>query len=133
MIKPISVAAISICIAACASSGPEAPPPAATAATAPEAAAPSVAANAVSASDSTPTAGGGIQELDAPDVPMTATVSTESQGNEMVCRRERETGTKFSRKVCRSRAEIEARESKDQDKMREMRKINTGSHKDINN
>jgi len=64
---------------------------------------------------------------------MTASVEPESNANEMVCRRERATGSKFSRKVCRSRAEIEARASKDQDKIREMRKINTGSHKDINN
>ena len=63
-------------------------------------------------------------DLDVPDVPQTASVSLASDPDEMICRRERETGSKFTTKICRTRAEIDARAAQDQETLRGIR---TGS------
>ena len=119
MIGRILVVATSILIGACASSGPEAPAPAETAASA------SVAA-VVPDNPSAPPAGD-LQDLDAPDMPQTASASPEYDPDELICRREAETGSKFTTKICRTRAEIEAMEVQAQESMRDMTKIRTGS------
>jgi len=124
MIGRILVAAISIFIAACASSGPEAPAPAVTASSA------SVAA--VAADNSSAPPAGDIQDLDAPDMPQTASASPENDPDELICRRERETGSKFTTKICRTRAEIEAMEAQAQESIRDMTKIRTGSECALN-
>ena len=118
MIGRISVAAILICIGACASSGPEAPAPAATAS--------SASVDAVASDNPSAPPAGVLNELDAPGVEKTSSVSPasesdESESDEIVCRREAATGSKFAVRVCRSRADIEARSEKDQESLRRSR------------
>ncbi len=119
MIGRILVAAISIFIGACASSGPEAPVPAVTAS--------SASVDAVAPDNPSAPSAGDLQDLDAPDMPQTASASPENDPDELICRRERETGSKFTTRICRTRAQIEAREARDQDILRLMGKIRTGS------
>jgi len=113
MIGRISVAAISICIGACASSGPEAPAPAVTAS--------SASVDAVASDNPSTPRADDLHDLDAPDVPKTASALPASKSDEIVCHREKATGTKMSRTVCRSRADIEARAAKDQETLRKIR------------
>ena len=118
MIKQTLVIVISIFIGACASSGPETPAPAVKASSANvEAVAPD--------NPSNPPAGD-LQGADAPDTPQIVSASAENDPNELICRRERETGSKFTTRICRTRAEIEARQAADQEILREMGKIQTG-------
>ena len=119
MIGRILVAAISIFIGACASSGPEAPASAVTA--------PSASVDAVAPDNPSAPPAGDPQDLDAPDMPQTASASPENDPDEIICRRERETGSNFATKICRTRAEIEAREAQDQELMRGIRNRRTGS------
>jgi len=119
MIRRILVVVISIFIAACASSGPEAPAPAVTAS--------SASVDAVAPDSPSAPPAGDLQDLDEPDTLQTAGASPENDPNELVCRRQRETGSKFSTRICRTRAEIEAREAQDQEILRGMGKIRTGS------
>jgi hypothetical protein len=104
MIGRISVVAISICIGACASSGPEAP------------AASSASVDAVASDNPSAPPAGDLHEPDASDVEKTA-----SDSEEIVCRREKATGTKMTRTVCRTRADIDARAAKDQDALGQSR------------
>ena len=60
-------------------------------------------------------------------MPQTASASPENDPDELICRRERETGSKFTTKICRTRAEIEAMEVQAQESLRGMSKIRTGS------
>ena len=114
----ISIATISLLIGACASSGPEAPAPAV---------ADSSSSGAAVASDATPTTpAGDLKDPNASDMQQVASASSEYDPDEIVCRRERETGSKFTVKTCRTRAEIKAREERDQEAMRTGRKIKTG-------
>ena len=119
MIGRIPVVAISILIGACASSGPEAPAPAVTAS--------SASVDAVAPDNPSAPPAGDLQDPDAPDMPQTASASPENDPDELICRRERETGSKFTTRICRTRAEIEAREAQDQEILRGMGKIRTGS------
>lgn len=41
--------------------------------------------------------------------------------SEVVCRAERRTGTRFTKRICRKRADIEARADRDSEMMRELR------------
>lgn len=75
---------------------------------------------------------GDRQDQGAPDTQQTASSEPENDPNELICRRERETGSKFTRKVCRTRAEIEARTAQDQKIIQDSRKIRTGPHCAIN-
>ncbi len=117
MIGRISVVAISICIAACASSGPEAPAVTAS----------SASVDAVASDNPPAPPAGDFQDLDAPDVLQTASASPASDPDEIICRRERETGSKFTTRICRTRGEIAAREAQDQEILRGIRTIQTGS------
>lgn len=57
-----------------------------------------------------------LYALDAHNVPKTAAiVGLTSQEDAIVCRKERSTGTKFYRRVCYSRLEMEARAKADQE------------------
>jgi len=49
------------------------------------------------------------------------TVADAQDPNEMICRRERPTGSHFSRRVCRTRAQLEAEQAATQDLMRQNR------------
>ena len=123
MIGRIFIAMVALFIGACASSGPQTSAPAATA--------PSAQAEAATSDASSQATAEGIEDLDAPDVPKTAQAYTDSNGNEIVCRREQLTGSKMSRRVCRLRSDIEAREEEDQAALRQMRSIRSGSQADM--
>jgi hypothetical protein len=60
--------------------------------------------------------------LETPAVPATVEVSAASAADEIVCRRETPIGTKFSRRVCRTRAELELRAEMDQKQWYQMRR-----------
>ena len=98
MIRLISLAAIALCIGACASSGPEAP------------------------ADTASEAKGS-----APVVEVSAGVVEAKDPNEIICRKERQTGSRFATRVCRTRAEIEARAAKDQKALGDSRATQSGS------
>lgn len=119
MIGRVSVIVISMFIGACASSGPETPAPAATAS--------SAGVDAVAPGNSAAPPAGDLKDPDAPGTPQIAGASPKYDPDELICRRERETGSKFTTKICRTRAEIEARREQDQKIMREAGKIRTGS------
>ena len=118
MIGRILVTLISIFIGACASSGTEAPVSAVTA--------PPASVDVVAPDNPADPPAGIPQDLDASDMPQTASASPENDPDELICRREKETGSKFTTRICRTRAEIEARKAQDQEIMREMGKIRTG-------
>jgi hypothetical protein len=119
MIRRISLATISLCIGACASSSPEAPAPAVTD--------PSAGAAAVASDIPSAPPGGVTHDPDAPVVEMSASALAASKPDEIVCRRETQAGTKMSKRVCRTRAEIEARAAKDQETLRRSRATQSGS------
>ncbi len=119
MIVRILVTAISIFIAACATSGSEVPAPAVTAS--------SATVDTVASDNPSVPPAGDPQDLDTADTPQTASVSPENDPDEKICSRESETGSKFTTKICRTRAEIEARAEADQALMRTVRKMKTGS------
>ena len=114
MIRFISVTALSVFIGACATSGPEATAPAATA--------PPATANAVAADN---------PELDTTDAPELASAEAEYDPNEVICRRERESGSNFYRKTCYTRAQLEARQETDQEALRQMRSMRSGSQSEV--
>jgi len=64
-------------------------------------------------------------ELDEAGVAEVASASSKSASDDLVCRREKIPGSNFSKKVCFTRAEIDAREQQSQDAVREMRKTGT--------
>ena len=59
--------------------------------------------------------------------PLLLPIEAASNPDEIVCRREKQTGSKMSKRVCRTRAEIEARAAKDQETLRQSRATQTGS------
>ena len=124
MIRGIPVAALSICIGACASSGPEAPPPAAMAS--------SETVNAVASDNPASPSDVGIHESDETGAPGIVSVSTEHESEEKICRREKSLGSNFYRNVCFTRAEIEARAEQDQDAIRSMRRMRVGPQAETN-
>jgi hypothetical protein len=71
-----------------------------------------------------------VYELDAADTPEIADASSDNESDELVCRREKQAGSNFSRKVCYTRAQIDARAQKDQDAVRQMRRPGTYVDKD---
>jgi len=115
MIKGISAAALSICVGAFASSGPEATAPAATAS--------SETTNAVASGNPASPSQDGIHEPDEAGAPERASASSENESDQLVCRREKEPGSNFSRKVCYTQAQIDARAEKDKDAVHRMRAI----------
>jgi len=122
MIKQISAATLSICIGACASSGPEAPAPAAMAS--------SQTANSVASDKPTPQSGDEIHELAATEAPEVASASSENESDKKVCRREKLPGSNFFRKICETQAVIDARAEQDKNTVRQMRRSGTYVSKD---
>ena len=125
MIGRISVAVIAICIGACASSGPEAPAPAAAASP--------PAVDAVASDKPVAAPAGEIHDIDAPNVPMTANVPPGAGSDEIVCRREIVTGTRMRETVCRKRSDIEERAGDDQKSLRNMRQSGSQMERDTAN
>jgi len=119
MIRHISVAAISILIGACASSGPEAPAPADTASPA--------GIDAVASDKPSDPPEDDFYALENDGVPKTASASPENRKNEIVCQRERPAGSKMMIRTCRSRAEIDATAAEAQQALHEMRSVETAS------
>jgi hypothetical protein len=56
----------------------------------------------------------------------TAAVMEADDSDTIVCRRERQTGSKMTVRVCRTRAEIEARAERDQEILRNSRATQSG-------
>lgn len=119
MIKQISLLAIALCIGACASSGSEAPAPAE--------ADQSAGADAVSSDMPSASPEDVTDESYESAVQASQAAIDASEYEEVVCRKETPTGSRMSRTVCRTRAEIEAREEKDQDSLRRSRASQSGS------
>jgi hypothetical protein len=107
MIRRISLAVISVCIAACASSGPETPA--------------SAGADAVASEASSAPIEVFVNDPDAPVVQASAKAADPDKSDTIVCRRERQTGSQMTVRVCRTRAEIDARAAKDQETLRNSR------------
>ena len=124
MIGRILVVTILIFIGACATSRPESPAPAVTAS--------SASGDAVASDNSPAPPAGNLQDPDAPDTLQTASTSPENDPDEVICRLEQETGSKFKTRICRTRAEIEERAAVDEKIMESMRTIRTGSHCALN-
>ena len=119
MNRRVSLATILLCIGACASSGPEAPAPAATD--------PSAGAVAVASDIPSAPPEGVIHDPNAPVVEVSASALAASKSDEIVCRKERQSGTRMTTRVCRTRAEIEGRAAKDQEALRNSRATQSGS------
>ena len=98
MIRLISLVAILMFIGACASTGPE--------------------ATADTASS---------ERQSAPVIEVSEGVANAKDPNEVICRSERQTGSRFATRVCRTRAEIEARSAKDQSALGDSRASQSGS------
>jgi hypothetical protein len=64
-------------------------------------------------------------ELDAAGAPEVASASSKSASDQLVCRREREAGSNFYRKICYTQAQIDARAEKDQEALRRMRSLSS--------
>ena len=118
MIGRILLLTVSLCIGACASSGPETSAPAVTD--------PSAATDAVASDIQSAPLGPIIDDPDAPTVVVSASASAASDADEIICRRETPTGSRMSRRVCRTRAEIDARAEKDQEILERSRATQTG-------
>lgn len=112
MIGRIAVVAVAICIGACAASGPEAPAQAS--------------ADAVASEEPSAALAGEIHDLDAHDVPQSASVEPVDKSSEVVCRKEQIAGTRMVEKICRTRAEIEKESEEGQEALRQMRYPATG-------
>ncbi len=110
------VAATILGIAACATPGPETPVPGGKVET--------------SVITSTPTvAEGELEDADVPEVPKMANIPAQASNpnpNELICRRERTTGSHRVTRLCRRRAEIDSRRAADQEAVR---KIGSGIRK----
>lgn len=113
MKERLTVLMFALTMAACASSGPE---------TTSTAAGETAQADAVAAADSN----GGIESEDAPQAEQTAAANEEPQ-DEMICRREKQPGSNFSRKVCYPRSALEGRATQDQEALRQMRSLSPSS------
>lgn len=118
MIKQISVAALSVCIGACASSGPEAPAPAVMAS--------AETANSVASDKPKPQSEDEMHELAATEEPEVASAAPENE-SKRICRREKIAGSNFTRKICYTQTEIDARAEQDQDRVQKMRRVGTYS------
>lgn len=112
MNKQLIPAALALCLSACATSGPEETTPAAEMAMAPVAAEKSQAAAEVESAG------------EAAEGEVKTASTTEDK---IVCRKERVTGSRFAKKVCRRASDIEERAESDKDALRQMRTIRSGS------
>ena len=101
MIRLVTLSIALASIAACSTSGVEAPEPAS--------------ATPVARSDAPADNAEELQEINAPEVPLAA---SPGGSDEVICRRETPLGSHMSRRVCRTRAEIEAAQTESQEMMR---------------
>lgn len=108
MFRGISVAILAFCIAACASSGTEE----------------QVSADATGSEEEPSMTV--THDPDGPQVMVSKEAAAENDPNEIICRRETPTGSKMSRRVCRTRAEIDERAQRDQDALNDSRATQTG-------
>ena len=115
MLRLILIAVLSVSIAACASSGTE------DKSTSPS-------AQVVTKKLETDNPDYDVEDLIMDNKATTALASTDP--DEIVCRREKATGSNISRKVCRRRADIEARADDDQGALNQMRRNASGSFND---
>jgi hypothetical protein len=107
------VAAAFLAIAACATSGPEAPQSAANV------------ENATTNTDTAPVEGQ-LEVADVPEVLVSANIPTREP--EAICRKERRTGSYLAKKVCRTRAQIEEERTAGQNTLEELSKrTNSGA------
>ncbi len=113
------LAVVSICIGACASSGPEAPEPVATSST--------QGVETVAANNSAAEPAEDFYALEPDGVEPDESEVRPEKSNEMICRREKLTGSNIARRICRTRAEIEAQAAEAQQQLHEMRSPRTGS------
>ena len=120
MIGRFSLAAILLCLGACASSGPEAPQ---ASQSEPQAAPepPAAQADAVTPEATSTESDGSIEDLPAPNVEQTASVRANEE-DQIVCRMETATGTRMRERVCRKQSDIDAAAEDSQDALRGMRK-----------
>lgn len=119
MFRIFIVCLISMGIGACASTTAEAPTAAGSAA--------STSSGSVTADN--PAAEPmeeGVPKMVASDMPQTANAEPEYDPNEIICKREKQTGSKFSVKTCATRAELEARQKRDQEMMESMSRRQSG-------
>jgi hypothetical protein len=72
------------------------------------------------------------QEIDGAAAPEIASASSESELDEVVCRRERQPGSNFYTKTCFRRSQIDARAEEDQEALRRMRRIRSGTQSETN-
>jgi hypothetical protein len=105
------VAATFLGIAACSTSGPESPEPAANV------------ENAATNTDTTPVEGQ-LEVYDVPEVPFVAIIPTREP--EVICDKERRTGTHISKKVCRTRVQMEAEREAVQGTLDDLSRRTTG-------
>jgi len=116
LIRRYLLAATFLSIAACSTSGPESPVP--------------VAKAEMPVTTSSPTAAGGvIEDVDVPEVPKIARVVDQTdtpRKSDVVCRREKTTGSHRVTQVCRRRADIDATREADQ---RTVKKLSDGIRK----
>ena len=117
------VGAVFLCIAACASSGPEPVSTAAVAQSAASSPAISAASEPVPTASEPSTADGELHVVDVPDVtPVAQTVapSDTPDPDELICKRTRTTGSHRMTRVCMTRAQIEQARAAHQAMVREM-------------
>jgi hypothetical protein len=106
------VAATFLGIAACASSGPKSPEPAANV------------ENAATNTDTTPVEGQ-LEVYDVPEVPFVANIPTREP--EVICSKERRTGTHISKRVCRTQVQMKAEVEAAQETLDDLSRRTTGS------
>ena len=110
----ISLLAIVFCVSACATSGPEAT----------ESSEQVVVSEAETAAP--------LQASANPQDIVINQVEIVQDEDDVVCRRERATGSNIARKICRSTASLAARAAEDQAALRQMRSFRSGSLDDTN-
>lgn len=110
MNQRLVVAVTFLGVAACATSGPESPVTGAKVETA--------------VISSKPTAAEGeFEDVDVPDVPRMANISAQADipdPNELICRREKTTGSHRVTRVCHKRVDIERRRAADQEAIKKI-------------
>lgn len=57
--------------------------------------------------------------------------ATEEKKDKIICRKEMVTGSRMTKKVCRTAADIKARAESDKDALRQMRTVRSGSQDDM--
>jgi len=108
MTRRYLVAASFLAIAACATSGPAPQEPAATA--------------AIPVTEQTSTSKAAADEVEFVEVLEVAEMADVRDEDEIVCRRERKTGSHRAKRVCRSRSSVESTEEKSKETFETLRR-----------